>query len=43
MPVCVTTAGCAVTLTARYGNMDWTNLIGTQHYPMTGVLIEYDL
>lgn len=42
-PVCVTKDGCATTITARYGNMDYTNLIGTQHYPMTAVLVEYDL
>lgn len=43
LPICVTIDNCVVTLASRYGNMDWSNLIGTQHYPMTAVMVEYDL
>lgn len=43
LPICVTVDNCVVTLASRYGNMDWFNLIGTQHYPMTAVMVEYDL
>ena len=35
--------GGVVTLVSRYGNMDWSNLIGSQHYSMIAVMVEYDL
>lgn len=33
--------GCAVSITTRSGCCSLTNFIGTQHYPMTGVLEVY--
>lgn len=43
LPICVTADNCVVTLVSMYGNMDWSDFIGTQHYPMTAVMVEYDL
>lgn len=37
-PTPTTTNGCAVTLTTRYTALCAANMVGTNHYPMTGVI-----
>lgn len=41
-PINTTEDGLAFTITARYGAMCATNLMGGGHYPMTGVMVEED-
>lgn len=41
-PINTTEDGLAFTITARYGAMCATNLMGGGHYPMTGVMVEDD-
>ena len=42
-PVNVTGDGCAATLTTRYDAVGPTNITTLAHYPMTVVLIEYEV
>lgn len=42
-PVNVTADGCAATLTTRYDAIGPTNILTLAHYPMTAILVEYDL
>ena len=42
-PVNVTIDGCAATLTTRYEAIGPTNILTLAHYPMTVVLIEYEI
>ena len=43
LPVNVTADGCAATLTTRYDAVGPTNIITLAHYPMTVILIEYEM
>jgi hypothetical protein len=43
LPVNVTGDLCAATLTTRYDAVGPTNITTLAHYPMTVVLIEYEL
>ena len=40
--ICVIDCSCASTITTRYGAMTTTNLIGSGHFQMTAILIEYE-
>lgn len=42
-PVNVTGDGCAATLTTRYDAVGPTNITTLAHYPMTVILIEYEM
>lgn len=39
----VTNDDCAATLTTRYDAVGPTNIITLAHYPMTTILVEYEL
>lgn len=39
----VTGDGCAATLTTRYDSVGPTNITTLAHYPMTVVLVEYEM
>ena len=43
IPVNVTADGCAATLTTRYDAVGPTNIITLAHYPMTVILMEYEM
>jgi len=43
LPINTTGDRCAATLTTRYDAVGPTNITTLAHYPMTVVLIEYDL
>ena len=38
----ITDGQCAATLTTRYESIGPTNILTLAHYPMTGVLYEYE-
>ena len=42
-PVNVTADGCAATITTRYDAVGPTNILTLAHYPMTVILIEYEM
>lgn len=42
-PINVTKDECVAAITTRYGAVCYSNLISLAHYPMTSVLIEYEI